>query len=34
MPIHQDLLKEIECCLSNDRHIVSEPVLFECGGNA
>jgi hypothetical protein len=34
MPIHQDLLKEIECCLSNDRHIVSEPVLFECGENA
>ena len=34
MPIHKDLLKEIECCLSNDGHIVSEPVLFVCGGNA
>ena len=26
--------KEILCCLTTDRHIVEEPILLKCGGNA
>jgi len=28
------LLKQIQCCLGNDEHIVIHPVLLSCGGNA
>ena len=27
-------MKQINCCLSDDNHIVIEPVIFKCGGNA
>lgn len=34
MSIPENVLKEIKCCLSNDDHIVIEPVLLSCDGNA
>ena len=34
MPIPGGLLKEMKCCLSNDGHIIFEPILISCGGNA
>ena len=34
MPIPDELLKEMKCCLSNDGHILFEPILINCGGNA
>jgi hypothetical protein len=34
MPIPENILKQIKCCLYDDGHIVHEPVLFKCGANA
>ena len=34
MSIPQKLLKQIRCCFGNDEHIVIQPVLLNCGGNA
>jgi hypothetical protein len=34
MPIPEDLLNQIKCCLNKDSHIVHEPVLLKCGFNA
>jgi hypothetical protein len=34
MPIPEDVLKQIKCCLNEDGHIVHEPVLLKCGYNA
>jgi hypothetical protein len=34
MPIPEDLLNQIKCCLNEDGHIVHEPVLLKCGNNA
>jgi hypothetical protein len=34
MVISNDLLNQIKCCLSTDGHIVIEPVVLNCGGNA
>ena len=28
------VLKDIKCCLNEDQHILLEPVLLKCGGNA
>jgi hypothetical protein len=34
MPIPEDLLNQIKCCLNEDGHIVHGPVLLKCGYNA
>ena len=34
MPIPEDILKQMKCCLSDDGHIVNEPVVLKCGSNA
>jgi hypothetical protein len=34
MPIPENILKQIKCCLYDDGHIVNEPVLLKCGANA
>ena len=34
MPIPENILKQIKCCLHDDGHIVNEPVLLKCGANA
>jgi hypothetical protein len=34
MPIPEDVLNQIKCCLNEDGHIVHEPVLLKCGYNA
>ena len=34
MPIPEQILNQMKCCLSNDGHIVIEPVLLTCGANA
>ncbi len=34
MVVPNDLLNQIKCCLSKDGHIVIEPVVLKCGGNA
>jgi hypothetical protein len=34
MPIPEDLLKQMKCSLSDDGHIVHEPILLKCGANA
>jgi hypothetical protein len=34
MPLTKDLLKQLSCCLSDDGHIVQEPILIKCGANA
>jgi hypothetical protein len=34
MSLPQKLLKQMQCCLGNDEHIVIHPVLLSCGGNA
>jgi hypothetical protein len=33
MPIPEAILDQIKCCLSNDGHIVHEPILLNCGAN-
>ncbi len=34
MPIPEDVLNQIKCCLNEDGHIVHEPVVLKCGYNA
>ena len=35
MPIPDYVLRQIECCLNeNENHILVDPVLLKCGGNA
>ena len=34
MPIPELLLKQMKCCVTKDGHIVIEPFLLKCGGNA
>jgi hypothetical protein len=34
MPIPENILKQIKCCLLDDDHIVNEPVVLKCGANA
>jgi hypothetical protein len=34
MPIPENILKQIKCCLYDDGHIVNEPVLLKCSANA
>ena len=34
MPLPEHLFKKIKCCLSNDNHIVHEPIYFKCDFNA
>ena len=33
MPIPEYVLKQIKCCL-NEKHVLLDPVLLKCGGNA
>jgi hypothetical protein len=34
MPIPENILKQIKCCLYDDGHIVNDPVVLKCGANA
>ena len=34
MPLPGALLNQIKCCLSNDGHILIEPVVLKCTGSA
>ena len=34
MSLPADILKQIKCCLNEDEHILIDPVLLKCGGNA
>jgi hypothetical protein len=34
MPIPENILSKMKCCLNDDGHIVHEPVLFKCSYNA
>ena len=35
MPIPEYVLKQIKCCLNeNENHVLVDPVLLKCGGNA
>jgi hypothetical protein len=34
MPIPENILNQIKCCLNNDGHIVNESILVQCGANA
>jgi hypothetical protein len=34
MSLPDYVLKEIKCCLNEDQHILLDPVLLKCGGNA
>lgn len=34
MPVVEDLLRHMKCCLNNDGHIALEPVVLKCGGSA
>ena len=34
MSLPEYVLSQIKCCLSQDQHILEEPVLLKCGGNA
>ena len=34
MSLPDYVLNEITCCLNDDQHILLEPVLLKCGGNA
>jgi hypothetical protein len=31
MSIPEDMLKQMRCCLSDDGHIVQEPIVLKCG---
>ena len=33
MPIPEEILKGLKCCLSEDGHFIYEPVSLKCGGN-
>lgn len=34
MPLENDLINELKCCLSNDGHICIDPVVLKCSGSA
>ena len=34
MPIPDTVLNKMICCLSDDGHIVHEPIVLKCGANA
>ena len=34
MSIPEILLNQLKCCLNNDGHIVAEPIVLKCSGNA
>ena len=34
MTLNEIILNQLKCCLNDDEHIVIEPILFKCGGNA
>jgi hypothetical protein len=34
MPIPENILNQIKCCLNNNDHFINEPILLECGANA
>ena len=34
MSLPEYVLKQINCCLSQEEHIIEEPVILKCGGNA
>ena len=34
MPIQENILNQMICCLNTDGHIVCEPILLKCGANA
>lgn len=34
MPIPENILNQMICCLNTDGHIVHEPILLKCGANA
>ena len=34
MPTSKEISKQIVCCLTKDGHVVEEPILLKCGGNA
>ena len=34
MPVPEIILNQMKCGLSNDGHIVTEPILLKCGANA
>jgi hypothetical protein len=34
MPIPDDILKGLKCCLSEDGHYIYEPISLKCGANA
>ena len=34
MSLTEDILYQIKCCLSNDGHIIIDPVILQCKGNA
>ena len=34
MSLPDYVLKQIKCCLSQDEHILVEPVILKCGGNS
>ena len=34
MPLPELILKQMKCCVNDDGHIVIEPFLLTCGGNA
>lgn len=34
MALNEEIINMLKCCLYDDEHIVKEPVLLKCGGNA
>jgi hypothetical protein len=34
MPIKEEMLKGLKCCLSEDGHFIYEPITLKCGANA
>ena len=34
MPIPENILNQMICCLNTDGHFVFEPILLKCGANA
>jgi hypothetical protein len=34
MPLPEILLNQMRCCLSEDGHIIHEPIVLTCGANA
>jgi hypothetical protein len=34
MPIPEDILRGLKCCLSEDGHFIYEPITLKCGASA